>query len=90
MSKAVLDAVERVIAALTYEDIECIPAGSFAGPANEQLTLFGRSIAQDLVNAEKVIGGRGKTLLGKIGESINEALLAAEEARLALIAEERP
>ncbi len=87
MSKAVLDAVERVIAALTYDDIERIPAGSFARPMNEQLPLFDRSIAHDLVNAEKVISGRGKTLLGKIGESINEALLAAEEARLALIAE---
>lgn len=90
MSKAVLDAVERVIAALTYEHIESIPVGAGERLVNEQLPLFDRSIANDLVTAEKVIGARGKTLLGAIGESINEALLAAEEARLALIAEERP
>ena len=90
MSKAVLDAVERVIAALTYDEIESIPTERGKHVPDAEQPLFHRSIANDLVSAEKVISARGKTLLSKIGDAINEALMAAEEARLALIAEERP
>jgi len=74
-------ALDRVIAALTYDEIE--QRRTSWGPTlrNEEVPLLDRSIAQDLMQIEAQLGGRGKTLLSAIAESINEALLAAQEAR---------
>lgn len=95
---AALDALDRVIAALTYDEIERIPFGlpdddierGRVPPGHlkgAEIPLLDRSIADDLVRIEKMLTANRPTLLGAIGESINEALLAAEEARRALIAE---
>ena len=56
-------ALDRVIAALTYDDIE--QRRTSCGPTlrNEDVPLLDRSIGQDLLQIEGQMGARGKTLL---------------------------
>ena len=82
MPHPALPAIDRAIAALTYDQVERFdPAWQ---PVPGTVPLLARSIAHDLVQIERVIGATGKTLLGAIAASLDEALLALAEARLAL------
>lgn len=80
-----LEAIERAIAALTYEHVEHIPMGAGEVLKDTQVPLLQRSIAQDLTRAEATISAKGKTLLSAIALSIDEALVALAEARESLL-----
>ena len=83
MSQQALQAVERAIAALTYEEAEeDTPRGPKAVP------LLGQSIANDLRELDRQIAttaGRTLTRLFANAEAIDEALLALVEARKELM-----
>ena len=84
MTTQALDAIERLIAALTYEKIEHIDAASGDTIAEgEGIPLLRRSIAQDLRQIEGQLGAhaKGRTILGATADAIDEALLAAAEAK---------
>ena len=78
MSEQALHALDRATAALTCDEIECYPAHPGGVP------LLRASIGVELVQIEKSLSGRGKTLLSATAAAIDEALLAIAEARQAL------
>jgi len=80
MSEQALHALDRATAALTCDEIECFPAHPGGVP------LLRASIGVELVQIEKSLSGRGKTLLSATAAAIDEALLAIAEARQALTA----
>lgn len=80
MSEQALRALDRATAALTCDEIECFPAQPGGVP------LLRASIGVELVQIEKSLSGRGKTLLSATAAAIDEALLAIAEARQALTA----
>lgn len=84
MTHKALAAVDQIIAALTYEEIEQHFSDGREMVSGDQVPLLHRSISQDLLQLERAIGARGKTLLSAIAASIDEALLAAEQARQTL------
>lgn len=67
--------IEEVIQALTYDHIERIGAVGAAIP------LLQRSIADDLRRIESQLGAKGGTLLSAIAAAIDQALLAAQQAK---------
>ena len=86
MQDTALAPLERAIAALTYDEIERIDvdsAGRQTVTTGDAIPLLDRSIAQDLVRIERAIGSK-PSLLGATAAAIDEALLAIEEARLAI------
>lgn len=87
MTKPAIDAIDRLIAALTYEHIEHIDIASGDTIAEgEGVPLLQRSIAQDLRQIEGQLGAhaKGRTILGATADAIDEALLAAAEAKAEL------
>jgi len=76
-----LSSIDQIIAALTYDEVERHPTGGGQITRNRQIPLLHRSISQDLIQIERGIGAKGKTLLSALAASIDEALLAAEQAR---------
>ena len=80
MSEQALQALDRAIAALTCDEIEVFPAGN--------VPLLQASIGFELIQIEKSMSGRGKTLLSATAAAIDEALLAVAEARQVLTAEQ--
>lgn len=86
MGMDILPAIERAIAALTYDEIECHDVDVAGRPiitVGEAIPLLRRSIGQDLVRIDRMLSQRA-SLLSAIAVSIDEALLALEEARLML------
>lgn len=77
------DALARAIAALTYDEIAVIAADGMGTSETDgrALPLLERSISADLIRMEMCMAARGKTLLSAIAASIDEALIAIEEAR---------
>lgn len=87
MTAQAMDAIDRLIAALTYDHIEHIDLASGETIAEgDNVPLLQRSIAQDLRQIEGQLGAhaKGRTILGATADAIDEALLAAAEARAAL------
>jgi hypothetical protein len=87
MTSAILDALDRALAALTYAQVEHIdPRTREVTAAGDEVPLLQRSIAQDLRDMESRLGrvAVGKTLLSANAAAIDEALLAIEEARAEL------
>ncbi|NCP19054.1 MAG: hypothetical protein GW855_07845 [Erythrobacter sp.] len=85
MAATALDALQRVVCALTYDHIERSD-GTGVIATDEDIPLLQRSIGQDLREIEARLGlnAKGNTILSAIASSIDEALLAAAEAQLAL------
>ncbi|MBV1917587.1 MAG: hypothetical protein KUG65_05955 [Sphingomonadaceae bacterium] len=83
MTHKALAGINQIIAALTDDEIEQNQADGTV-LRDEQVPLLNRSISHDLLQVESVIGARGKTLLSAIAAAIDEALLAAEQARQVL------
>lgn len=71
----------QAIAALTYDQIEVTQADSGSTICGTAVPLLHRSIGQDLMRVESAMGGQGKTVFSAIAASIDEALIAIEEAR---------
>lgn len=84
MSNA-LQAIDRAIAALTYEQVEHIPVDGGDTLSGDQVPLLQRSIGQDLTRIEATIAAKGCTLLAAIAASIDEALMALAEGRESLL-----
>ena len=87
MTNPTIDAIDRLIAALTYDHIEHIDRESGDTIAEgEGVPLLQRSIAQDLRQIEGRLGvhAKGRTILGATADAIDEALLAAAEAKAEL------
>ena len=70
MTSTALAALDQVIAALTCDEIEQHPGNGASVLRNEQVPLLHRSISHDLILIERVIGGRGKTLLSPLAVAI--------------------
>lgn len=86
MAHAALDPIERVIAALTYDDIEQIEVdqkGVETVSCGNDAPLLDRSISADLLMIGREFPKRAKLLRG-MAAAIDEALLAAAEAQDAL------
>lgn len=83
MSHPALDALHRAVAALTQDEIEVISTtfGMSTSMSGDEVPLLERSIANDLMRIDSAISGKGNTLLSAIAHSIDEALVAIEEAR---------
>lgn len=82
MDHPALTPLRQAIAALTYDEIE-VTSTSFgvkSTTTGEEVPLLDRSIGQDLTRIESALSGKGLTLLSAIAASIDEALLAIEEA----------
>ncbi len=87
MAGQALTAVERAIAALTYDEIEVHEVsrlGALSVTLNGDVPLLDRSIARDLEMFAKQPESARKKLLMANAAAIDEALLAIEEARLVL------
>lgn len=86
MRAAVLEALDRAIAALTYDEVEHQNLTLGTVKTGNEVPLLQRSIAQDLRDMERRLGAQvvGKTLFSANAAAIDEALLAIEEARAAL------
>jgi hypothetical protein len=76
-------AIDRAIAALTYDHIEQIPLDGGPVLVNDQVPLLQRSIGADLIRIEAAMSAKGKTLLSAIAASIDEAVVALAEAKAA-------
>ena len=86
MEHPALHSLHRAVVALTQDEIEVtsITFGVTSSISGEQVPLLERSIANDLMRIDSAISGKGKTLLSAIAHSIDEALIAIEEARRVL------
>lgn len=87
MVDAASAALERAIAALTYDEIEVREEGRFGAVSvvsNGDVPLLDRSIARDLEMFAKQPELPRKKLLMANAAAIDDALLAIEEARLAM------
>lgn len=89
MPHRALASLDQAIAALTYDEIEEVSTefGMRQSRSGEEVALFDRSIANDLILIEAALSGRRQTILSAIATSIDEALLAIEEARQLLARE---
>ena len=85
MAAEALDALQRIVTALTYDQIEQVGAAGLIAEG-EDVPLLQRSIAQELRDLESRLGlnAKGRTMLSATANAIDEALLAAAEAQLAL------
>lgn len=83
MAHPALPPLHRAIAALTYDEIEVISTmfGVSTSTSGDDVPLLDRSIANDLMRIDSVISGGGNSLIAAIAHSIDEALVAIEEAR---------
>jgi len=85
MSQTILANLDRAIAALTVSEYE-VHGVSPQEAAREKGALLNRSVGRDLIDIERILGARGKTLLSGIGAGIDEALLELAAARAELAA----
>ena len=86
-ARVALQAVERALAALTYDHIERRGRDGEVIAVGEQIPLLQRSIAQDLRHLERVLSipVGTLTLLSGTAQAIDDALTELEEARMALM-----